>query len=474
MKRLKLALVVLLVLGLAAPVLCAEVALHGDFNNRFMVYTDQAGLFAGPGDQTTAANRQIADDGVSDSWGEIKYRLWVDAATNDDKVKAVYGIELGALHFGDSNDSSGDFSGDGVNIETRMAYTDFQLPWVENKARLKIGLQPMDVSYYLWKETAMGVNFESERDSFDYQLAWLRGYEHQRDNADGGDDVDAFLGRLNLKPAEGFKVGVFGLYTTSNAPGSSPETPGQITAESYQIKRFAHLVDLDLWNFGIDGSYNAPMRDGKFFINWDLIYQTGDIDNVSFLGSDGIPTDNASVDVSAYFAHVDVGFGAGDWKFTYTFWYASGDDNSGDADFEGFVSYDVDSFDGVVLFEALTDDNYFTERHYLLDKGFIMNKIALDYQATPKLKVGAAALYMMTAEDIEYTAAQGQQVAEDEVGIEIDVFSSYKLFDNMTFNVAAGYLFAGDAMDYWEADDIQNGSSDEDILKINASVRYKF
>ena len=114
---------------------------------------------------------------------------------------------------------------------------------------------------------------------------------------------------------------------------------------------------------------------------------------------------NTSVDVSSYFAHADIGFKMNDWKATYTFWYASGDDNPADQDFEGFVSVDVDSFDGVVLFESFTDDNYFTERHHLLDKGFIMNKIALDYQATPKLKVGAAGLYMLTAEDIKYTAA---------------------------------------------------------------------
>jgi hypothetical protein len=332
----------------------------------------------------------------------------------------------------------------------------------------------MDVSYYLWRETAAGVNFEGAQDSLDYQLAWFRGRDHPRNATTGGDDVDAFLGRLNFKPAEGFKLGVFGLYTISNAT-LTPGTPGPITAEAYEVKSFADGVDLDIWNFGIDGGYDAAMGGGKFFVKWDLIYQGGDIENVSFTGSDSSVTANTSVDLSAFLGHVDVGFGAGDWKATYTFWYASGDDNPADADFEGFVAYDVDSFDGVVLFEALTDDNYFTERHYLLDKGFIMNKIALDYQATPKLKVGAAGLYMMSAEDIKYTAAlNGASVSESDVGFEIDAYFSYKLYDNVTFNFAAGYLLAGDAMDYWEADDIQNGSSDEDILKLNASVRYSF
>jgi len=475
MKRLPFVLAVLIVLGLSAPLLGAEVAIHGDFNNRFMVYTDQSGLFAGAGEQSLAANRRIKKDGVSDNWGEIKYRLWVDAATNDNKVKAVYAIELGALHFGKSGtlgrSTGGSFSGDSVNIETRWAYTDFQLPGVDSKARFRIGLQPIDISYYLWKETAMGVNFMAEQESFDYQLAWIRGYEHQRDSSTGGDDVDALLARLNFKPAEGFKIGVFGLYMTSNAPGT-PGTPGAITGPNYQVKRFADTVDLGIWNVGIDGGYNS----GNFFIDYDLIYQSGDIENVVFTGSDGTSNaDTSSVDVKAYFAHADIGFKINDWKATYTFWYASGDDNSADNDFEGFLSVDVDNFDGVVLFESFTDDNYFTERHHLLDKGFIMNKIALDYQATPKLKVGTAGLYMLTAEDIKYTAAQnGASVSENSVGFEIDAYFKYMLFKNVEVAMEAGYLWAGDAMDYWEQDAIQNGSADEDIVKVVGRVRYKF
>ena len=263
---------------------------------------------------------------------------------------------------------------------------------------------------------------------------------------------------------------VFGLYMTSNAP-TTPGTPGAISATGYQVKRFADVVDLDLWNVGVDGNFNS----GNFFVNYDLIYQGGDIENVAFTGSDGSVTTNTSVDVSAYFAHADIGFKMNDWKATYTFWYASGDDNPADQDFEGFVSVDVDSFDGVVLFESFVDDNYFTERHHLLDKGFIMNKIALDYQATPKLKVGAAGLYMLTAEDIKYTAsANGASVSESTVGFEIDAYFKYMLFKNVEVAMEAGYLFAGDAMDFWEESAIQNGTSDEDIVKVVGRVRYKF
>ncbi|MGB6012870.1 MAG: hypothetical protein WBI57_16530 [Desulfobacterales bacterium] len=480
MKKLKSALVTLIVIGLAVPVLAAEFTFHGDFNNRFMVYTDQSGLFAGAGEQSLADSRRIKKGGASDSWGEIKYRLWVDAATNDGNVRGVYAVELGALDFGKPPSDTGagpsqggSFSGDKVNLETRWAYTDFQLPRVDSKARFRIGLQPMDINYYLWKETAMGVNFYAAPGSIDYQLAWIRGYEVRSDADSGAEDVDGLLGRVNFKPTDGLKIGLFALFNKSNADTSSGF--GTITGPNYQLKRFADDVPFKKWDLGIDGGYETAAGSGKFFINWDLIYQTGDLEDVDFVDADGVTHSNADVDLRAYFAHADIGYAWKKTKLTYTFWYASGDDNSADSDFDGYVSTDVDSFDGIVLFESYTDDNYFTERHYLLDKGFIMNKLALDYKVSDKLKVGVAALYMLTAEDIKYTAAaNGQSVSANDVGLEFDGYISYMLYKNLEVAINAGYLFAGDAMDYWEEESIQNGSSDENIFKSGARVRYKF
>ncbi|MBW2572713.1 MAG: hypothetical protein JRE61_10275 [Deltaproteobacteria bacterium] len=483
MKRLRLILFAVLVLGLTVPALGAEFTFHGDFNNRFMVYTDQSGLFAGAGEQSLADSRLIKKGGASDSWGEIKYRLWLDAATNDGNVRGVYAIELGALDFGKPPSDTGagpsqggSFSGDKVNIETRWAYTDFQLPGVDSKARFRIGLQPMDINYYLWKENVMGVNFYAAPGSIEYQLAWVRGYEVRSTATASPEDVDGLLGRVNFKPTDGLKIGLFALFNKSNAdtPGGPPALPN-ITGSNYQLKRFAKDVPFKKWDFGIDGGYETSAGAGKFYTIWDLIYQTGDLDDVTFEDADGTLHSNADVDLQAYFAKVEFGYAWKKMNLNYKIWYASGDDNSADSDFDGYVSTDVDSFDGIVLFESYTDDNYFTERHYLLDKGFIMNKLSLDYKVNGKLKVGVAALYMLTAEDIKYTAAaNGQSVSVNDVGLEFDGYISYMLYKNVELAINAGYLLAGDAMDYWEEDSIQNGSSDENIFKSGARVRYKF
>ncbi|OQY21061.1 MAG: hypothetical protein B6I37_09340, partial [Desulfobacteraceae bacterium 4572_35.2] len=104
--------------------------------------------------------------------------------------------------------------------------------------------------------------------------------------------------------------------------------------------------------------------------------------------------------------------------------------DSTDGDMDAFVSTDVDinSQYSVVLFEGYTDDDYFSETPYLQDKGLLLTRIGYDFQATDKLKVGVAALYLMTAEDIEYIDDNGDLQKEDSIGFEFDAYASYKLF----------------------------------------------
>jgi hypothetical protein len=174
--------------------------------------------------------------------------------------------------------------------------------------------------------------------------------------------------------------------------------------------------------------------------------------------------------------HADAGYKLGQHKFTYTFWYASGDDNAKDDDFNGFLAIDLDRDDNLTLFEGLYSDDatYFTERPYLLDKGFIMNKIAWDYQWTEKLTVGTAAMYMWTAQDIEYVDSNGRNQSNNDIGLELNAYVKYMLYKNVELAINAGYLFAGDAMDAFEAGNERDGNSDNNVFGSSARVRYKF
>ncbi|MGD2187741.1 MAG: hypothetical protein PVI71_16535 [Desulfobacterales bacterium] len=205
------------------------------------------------------------------------------------------------------------------------------------------------------------------------------------------------------------------------------------------------------------------------------MYQGGDLEDVDFTDFASGVNQTGDFDVSAYFAHVDVGYKMDKWKFTYTGWYHSGDGNDQDGDFESFLQTDIDVPGSVVILgsgQALADDDVFTERSQILDKGYIMNRLSAGYQATEKLYLEAAAMYMLTAEDIEYVDDNAVSQSNDEIGFEIDLLGKYQLYKNLELALQFGYLFADDAMDVFEV--TRDGSSDEDLYLIESWLRFKF
>jgi hypothetical protein len=457
MKKLAFLVGVMLALGFAGSASAAKFEFHGDLNNRFMLYTDQAPLYS---TVETALRRNLSQDEIEEAWGDIKYRLWVSAASDDGKVKGVYAIELGALRFGragsEGRSVGGSFSGDGLNIETRWAYTDFQLPWTEQKARVTIGLQPVNVNPYFWSESAMGVQFKGAIvEPVNLTLGWLRGVEDFNTSTDDDlfADLDALTARVDFKVTKDIPVGLFAVYQGRSPTASKRQAYTDLT--EYQVKTLTN-VDFDLYTFGTDGKANF----GIAFLNWDLMYQLGSLND-----------NNArDLDINAYFVHADLGVNLGAARITYTGWYSSGDDNDSDNDIKNYLSTDIDMTASRVLMESYTDDQYFTESTSILNKGLFLNKLALDFKATKKLTVGAAVLYLQTAENL--TLAGG--TTSKNLGTEIDAYLSYQLFPNTKLEIGGGYLIADDAMDFFEVASQRNGSADADILRIDSRIRYTF
>ncbi|MBN2808612.1 MAG: hypothetical protein JXR80_03875 [Deltaproteobacteria bacterium] len=462
----------LLMMVMSLSVLAADIKVKGDFNNRFTIYTNH-------NDWLVAEKGVLGDGDSPESWGETRYRLWVDAATNDGKVKGVWAAEVGGLAYGTPGSTGasvgGSYSGDGVNTETRWLYTDFQLPWLTEKARVRMGLQPFTVNSWLWSETIMGVTADFAAGPAELKFAWLRPYRDEvKDHDSKVEDLDAFYGRVNFKPARDIGCGLFAVYFNGDSGKRDPALFSTITSQNYELKKLANNYVLDLLTVGSDGKADF----GMLFCNWDLMYQVGSIDNANFRESyNGWDfnerADNRDFAVNAWLAHVDIGCRVDKMKFTYTFWYASGDDDGSDSDFDAFMAVDIDRADNICIFKAMyADDNFFTEKDYLLDKGFIMNKLAFDYKFSKKLSCGSAAMYMLTAEDIVYLDDAGKPRKENEVGFELDAYLKYKLYENLEFAINAGYLFSGDAMDFWEVGQ-RDGSSDEDIFISSCKVQYK-
>ena len=445
-----------LLLVIVTPALAVEYSFHGDLKSEFRINSNQS-VFTASKEFAAKLNPKqsvISDDDVNDSFAALKYRLWTEAASDDGAIKGVFAVEIGGLHFGDED--GGDFSGDGKILEVRWAYTDFALA----DGRLRVGLQPVRINKFLWSETAAGIDYRVG----DFEIAWYRGYEVVSDD-NSFQDLDALFLRYNLNPTEGIKVGFFALWQTSDAANefdSGVDEDGvawqdTMDDQTWKVKKLTGF-DLDLYTFGIDGGTKGD----NFFANWDIMYQTG-----QFM---------EDMDFGGYLVHVDLGTKVGKGKITYTFWYASGDDDRNDDDLDAFIATDVDinsSYASIVLFAGLNSDQYFSADPYIQDKGLIMNRLGYDTKITDKLKVGVAALYMMTAEDLEYQDNSGTtDYADDAIGFELDAYASYKLYNSLEFALAAGYLLTDDALDFYEAD--HDGSADEDIYVITSRLRYKF
>jgi len=493
MSRIRLILLLLALMFVAAPLMAADLAFHGDMNHRFMLYSNHLDWFKGQRPEA------LHHGNVEDSFAEVKYRLWTEVTTNDGKVKGVYAIEMGGLRFGASGSlgkgTGGTYSGDAVNIETRWAYIDFQVPGVPNKSRMKIGLQPFKLNSRLWNETILGVNYTEKIGFLQYQLSWLRTYDERNWNNEqmNTDDIDFLTARYDVDLFKNkLKASLFGLYGFNDDAGEM--NPGMIQSSKYQVKKFSNETGLRLWCVGTDGSISMPLNlpvlgNIKVFSKWDTIFQFGKIKNALYYDDvinpdKDIITDkngktyHASGDfnIYAFTSHLEAGLEMGPAKVTYTGWYTSGDRDATDDKFNAYMAIDMDAEDSIVLFEGnYADDIAFTDAHYILDKGFIMNKLAIDCQITDVLKIGVAGLYMRTSKSMEYNDPISNELySVRNLGYEVDTFAKLKLYDNLEFAINGGYLFSGNAMDVFEEHDIRNGFADEDIYIIASRVRYKF
>jgi hypothetical protein len=472
---------VLLTIGVGGSAFAVQFSFKGDLNNRANVYTNQARLFAASESIGTLATpgEVLSPQPIPETWAEVKYRLQAEITSDDKVVRGVYAMEIGSVRFGfdirpiapppgsppapgsTGKNAGGGYSGDGVNVETRFAYIDVGIPTPEPRNfRATFGLQPVSVNRFLWQETAMGINLKGDVGPAGLTLAWYRGIEFFNSTISDPTfgDADSLLARVGVEPDKQTKAGIFALYQRreSNVPLSATNRPAHL------LKLFGP-VDYDLVNLGIDGALTF----GPLLVNADFIYQTG---NTSI--TRGTPLAKETLNVGGFFAHVDLGVNLGAARVMYTGWYASGDSVPGDNRMTNFVATDLDVTDSIVLMEGgYNDDNYLTEAPYFLDKGAVFNKLGVDFKATENFTVGAAVLYIMTAQDL----ILGDGSTSRSLGTEIDAYIGYRLNANLELGLNAGYLFAGNGMDFFElAGANKNGSADANPFRSTARARFTF
>ena len=379
------------------------------------------------------------DSELSSHFGLAKGRLRFEVGTTDGLAKFVYGLEFGAVNWGNKDKGFG-LSGDGINQETRFGYIQFALPKVGGNY-VRIGLQPTKINQWVWTETAPGITYHGRFGTLKYLLGWYRGEDDKKEfiRFDNERQNDYYVGKVEGNVAHGLKLGAFVIYADQ---GAEKAVGGDIYNGHYYYT-------------GLTGKGKS----GDIFGNFDLIYQGGEIDFEAGNIDD--------LDRSAYLLNGTIGYKVSDQtKVYFNALYVSGDDDPSDKDVDNFDSIDVDVKVGIIFFKDsyLADaDRFYSDAPYISDKGLINLALCGEHNFDSFNHVKVALRWLQTAEDLVY-----DNMKEDDLGTEIDLWYTYKYNKNLALRVEAAYLFAGDATQKILSDD------GDDFYYIGTGMKFKF
>ncbi|MBX6423939.1 hypothetical protein [Thermosulfurimonas sp. F29] len=492
-----LVLVLFLSLGLVGLAQAASVELHGEFGAKLQT-SNAWGMFekgttpnlvnglmgayttwykldarngAGGEGVTTDEVKPVgqAKTELDDTWASLQFRLWAVASSDDGKVKGIWAMEVGSVRFGETSVNSNRElvpRNESTDVEVRQMTLDFALPFGQSLGlRMRVGLNPYFVNRFLWNETAPGIDISGGFDlgpvPTKFVFVWVRGFDNTWPDDRNNNDFDAFAGvfMFNLAKVLNVDKAMAKVYFIPMNGQDNVSVPYNVGGNLWH--------DVQPWYLGGDAQFAVSGVD----VDLGVIHMGGDAWDVD--------NDGSTEDFDGWFYYADLGYQVNDQlRVSFLWWLASGDDNSTKGDLDNYMAVDTHTEGSVVLFEdGAFDDGYaVSTAPYLNQLGFQMYRLRVDYKATPKLSLAAAVNYMKFDEDAKWVTEAGNHKSDDDIGWELDVYAKYELYKNFTVNLAAGYLWAGDALDAW-ADKNLNGkvdSSADDMYRVSLGVTYTF
>jgi len=392
-------------------------------------------------------------ENISTFFGLSKARLRLEATTDDGLAKFVYGLEVGTINWGD-NDKKFGLSGDGVNQETRFVYLQLAIPKLGDNQLIRAGLQPTKINHWVWTETAAGLTWHGKHNKIKWMAGWYQGDENRAGGS--GDNDNYYTTKIEGSLLPDLTLGFFAIWAELG---------------NNEIKAYSWASDLsaitDTRNYDAQYYYlgtTSNFDNGKFFGNYDFIYQGGDIE---FEENTGLVSPH-DLDREAWLGNLTLGYKFNNkFKLYSNILYVSGDDDPNDNNAENFDSIDVDVKVGIIFFKdslLASCDRYISDAPYLQDKGLINYALTGEYKIDEKHHIRGAVRYLQTAKDLER-----RNEKEGDLGTEFDIWYTYKYNKYVKVKAECGYLLAGNGADLLAASD--DGG---DVIKIGAGVQFKF
>jgi len=379
---------------------------------------------------------------------DTRTRLYYTAKFNDNfkfvnqfEVDAVWG-EKDKSPIDDDNDpltgvketdgfsSYGDIGADGVRVEVKNSYADMTF----DKTNLKIGVQHATICRgFLFDDDFAGaiVTYKAS-DTLSIPFIWMKAYEGGKGLDKNDEDVDFYA-----------------VYPAINL-GTATVKPLLMWTTSSDVSTFRGDAESEKWDVFFLGA-DVDAKVGPATVWFTGIYEFGTIE-----GATGFD----DTDVSAYLLALGGSTDVDKINIHGQVFYASGQDPDEEEDITAFIapagqSYYWSEIMGLGIFDyqasnAACDDN--------ITDTMALN-LGASFKVSDKLTLKGDVWFAQLAEDDEY--------GNTDLGTEIDLGLKYALLDNVSLDVVAAYLMAGDATTE-ESDD------EADPMELGTRVSFSF
>ena len=277
----------------AVPAMALDFKFGGSYRVRFYSFdgigAEGATVGAGPFVKSKPNARNQAD---------LRFRPMFTVEDDNKNIQSVLRFEIGDVVFGDNANAAagtittagrsvgGATASDGVSLETKWAFIDFQIPFGV-PARLRAGLQ----GYYLPKgmildDDAAGISIYGKAGMLGYNAFWFAINDSSNAGTDttGGatvgpfnDDVDMYGAKLDFNLSKAFMPYVYGLYRHGSVVNAVVGTvPDMTSSDGYWIGVGA-VGNLGFMKYDVDFIYatDEPRLDSGVIVVGGLNKQKG-------------------------------------------------------------------------------------------------------------------------------------------------------------------------------------------------------
>jgi hypothetical protein len=444
----------------ALPAMAFENEFHGIYNLKYFVSNVENG------GTINVDPTAFADKNKANNYFEQRFRLLYTAKASDD-LKLVSHFELDTKFGGDKtgkygvSSDAGVFDADGIMLETKWVYLDFNLG---KSVNVKTGIQPI-------KDSAKGIFLDADAT---------------------GILVKSTVGALTSN------TGYFRVATESSTLGAAQPT---VTSYFTNTSQIGH-ANKDIFVFDNSYAVNKDVKVGLGYYlladysNLNTTVHMADLNAEAKIGPATISgfvaaetgytqaTATLRKSVSAFAGNVaaKVAVGPGTAKTAFLFTSGDGDTNNHVTAWQntGIVTY----AEGGMLLLARTGVGGTTTDRTIIgtvgagNKGVWLYTLGYDATITPKFytNVNAGAAWVAKNAGFAHVdKATGKNNASNYLGTEINLETGYKIYDNLTAKLQAGYLILGGAYQGTAANGTAASSKDpENLYTVRTALSYAF